>query len=99
VGDIAILIGAPGARCGRPLRTSSSARFAGAMAGAMDRLTVPLDAVTARLFELEAEWLQARVLDVLDLDRARSTVHGRCPGSSFPARAGRPASSKCASTA
>ena len=42
-----------------------------AVADAMDRLAAPLDAVAVRLFELEAQWLRARLLDVLALDRTR----------------------------
>jgi probable DNA repair protein len=39
--------------------------------GAMSRFPRPLDAIAAQLFDLEAQWLRARLLDVLALDRAR----------------------------
>jgi probable DNA repair protein len=39
--------------------------------GAMSRFTRPPDAIAARLLDLEIQWLRARLLDVLALDRSR----------------------------
>jgi probable DNA repair protein len=42
-----------------------------AVAATLERLARPADRVTARLFELETQWLEARLADVLALDRER----------------------------